>query len=295
MIRPLEEYAENLNSSLPVGPKAKQPETIAFDPIAFTLNGKHISPKCIVLLIDNMAGDGARDKITLPDPNDCNDEYHFQGEGEVELSDDSIEFSQDGENVRYKHLYSKLDNIHVFQLWEYGGGSGVFSSLIVTKVKYDSPNPNQIKKKIKNEKLTIKRVDVLSGRDRCTGGFTDLFLKNGKIMVRRNITSDGFFNLLFKNASPDWNYQKSFSNRFADGPRACAGSVVIQITDKGEGFEYIEVDERAKNDLFPFQNKKWKNCIINLIPENGKIYKKDISEFVKAIDSTCPSNPRKNK
>jgi len=71
----------------------------------------------------------------------------------------------------------KKDNLYVVSISECGGGTGIFSSVMILQL----------------DGVMLKRIKSVCGGDRCNGGITSSAFQNGKIYYSQNVTSEDLY------------------------------------------------------------------------------------------------------
>ena len=251
-----------------------------FDPNLFTYNEEVISPKCIINLIPNMAGDGAMDEIKLPDANDCN--YRLKGKGAVSVEDDYVSYTDDEQWVSYKHFFG--NGIHILNISEGGGGSGVFNTAIVVTAT--------LKKDGSKSSLILKKIGTLNGGDRCNGSIVDIINSKGNLTIKRKFHSKGLLSYVIKYAPTDIKISnlKGGFNSGAGG--MCDGYALESITvDQSENVveqNLVRLDINRLVHFDPSGSKKINvECMMNNLPNKGQLKKEEIPSYLYAISQKC--------
>jgi hypothetical protein len=250
-----------------------------FDPHVFTLNGEVVSPKCIVLLTENMAGDGAREEIKLPDPNGCNDRYHYSGKGNVSVEDNGVVYNEGRQRVTYKHYFG--GGIHIVNIFESGGGSGVFNTAVVLKAILKKENSNHF--------LIFKKVDSLVRGDRCNSSINDVLVLEDKIVIKRNMTSRSFIKYINEYAQEEKGLYEIKENYFDESPPYCVGFSWLELklnADEGEVYEelvHLEIDKLHTHGL----DSDSISCMRSFLKDRKQLRKEEIPSYLKSVNEKC--------
>lgn len=131
-----------------IDPQIPEKLNRAFDEAnkTFTYNGKPINPRAIEELLtwisDSGPGPVAIDLAGTDDTNRYFGEFEKKENGSIYINLNSVNpSSQEGDPDKgyfsYQRIGTLIDNIHVVETWENGGGSGVFGNLLLIRFKVD--------------------------------------------------------------------------------------------------------------------------------------------------------------
>lgn len=252
-----------------VSPFMVQAETVEKEePFRVIWDGKDVPPLCFedLLPIEGsgpdhvaIAGCGAmpkkKDVKTYSKDGGIETEYRYDG-------DESRQTSY----VAYK-VIGEIDKGYVVQTNMSGGGSGVFSNVVVVKVDKDA----------------LLKVDEIFGGDRCNGGISSVSVDHGQVIVGRYYTPADFRRIIYK--------EKHYLMR--GGLESSAASCFAEVFKKGDVITSIKLKAEALNhaDETWVAKYKYQTCFNQVfsrqVQQKTDLSLQEFKEFVDHFYATC--------
>tara|TARA_R110001606_G_scaffold399285_2_gene583676 strand:+ start:5873 stop:6550 length:678 start_codon:yes stop_codon:yes gene_type:complete len=133
------------------------------------INSEFINPQ----ILDDLSGwlSDTGDQIVSINISESNKSNRYHGDITIEESDGYpvVKSSYDEGWVSYKYIGSSFSGVHIIQTWSNGGGSGVFTNILLVTLSADSSlEPNGVSY-TKKARFVIKLVGSLPLGDRYQG------------------------------------------------------------------------------------------------------------------------------
>lgn len=177
--------------------------------------------------------------------------------------------------VSYRAIGEVEDGLIAVHLIENGGGSGVFSSLILLEPQRHNGDKT----------LNYEQKDVLAFGDRCNGGVKDAWMEDGRVLAySRSVT---MYDMLGLVGDPQ---RAILSSETAEDLPFCAACCYAEaVFDEDEFREIVFPEDRNKPYKYSSEATHCVEDLIALNIENGgnTIGKEAFGTLVREIEHTC--------
>lgn len=153
---------------LSLTPKASLIRNLTHSKYSF-IEPEYINPKIIENLVGWLSDTG--DQVVSINVTKSNKSNRYHGDVTVEnTSGNPIVKAADGKvSFAYQYIGHSFSGIHLLRTWDSGGGSDIFSSVVLITISNDNAIEYEKQKATKIERFVVKKVGVLPLGDRYKG------------------------------------------------------------------------------------------------------------------------------